>query len=177
MILNDYKKTKKNIKILEIGSGSGAISIALAKNLKKVNITSIDISKKALNLALINAVQAGVYEKIEFKKLNFLKQKLDEKYDVIVSNPPYIGKKDVNISKWVKKNQPSKAIHAKHAGVNFYSKIFTEVDEILNPRGKIYLEIGFKQEAILSKIIPSKFKNYKFYKDLNKKYRYLVLER
>ena len=176
LIISDYKNIKKPINTLEIGTGSGAISIALAKNLDNFHIETLEISRKAINLSMINIVQNAVADKVDVKKVNYLKTKIEKKYDIIFSNPPYIDSKDSNVSKWSKKNQPIRSLYVKHKGVDFYNKIFNDAKNILNPGGKVYLEIGYNQKEVLEPIIPSYFKNYKFHKDLNKKFRYLVLE-
>ena len=85
------KKFKKDIKIAEIGTGSGVVSIMLAKMIKNAKIVATDISKDALAIAKINAKRFGVQERIEFINTEYLKG-VDEDFDMIVSNPPYIAK-------------------------------------------------------------------------------------
>lgn len=179
LILNDYSEcNKKIISGYEVGTGTGAIAIALTKNNEKINISTIEKSKKAFKLAQMNAIENGTYGKIKFENANFLTKKdFDEKYDFIVSNPPYIEKKDKTIEKGAKNIQPNSALYAKHSGIDFYNKIFSVSEKILKPGGRIYFEIGHNQKESLKPVIPKEFKCHKFHKDLNGKYRFLVLEK
>ncbi len=133
------KKLKdKNYKnLIDIGTGSGAIAVALKKNLEIV-IDACDISNKALELAKNNALLNDV--NINFFKKNILKEELDNKYDVIVSNPPYV-KKDEYVGPETK-YEPSIALYAGDDGLEFYKRILKLAKTNLNENGLIVLEIG-----------------------------------
>lgn len=163
----------KNVSLLELGTGSGCISIAL-KNLKSnLEITAIDISRKALSLAKKNAKLNKV--KINFINKNIFKLNLLNKYDVLVSNPPYLIKgEEVDIKT---SYEPEIALYADETGLNFYIKIFEIAKEILNKKFLICLEIdedrGSEIKKLASKFFPDK--TIKLEKDLNKKNRYIFI--
>ena len=134
---------KDNLKVLDIGTGSGAIALALAKNRPDWTITASDISQDALDLASKNA---------EFQNFNIFFKKSDcfseisSKYDIIVSNPPYISRRDESeVGLNVLHSEPHLALFADEDGLAIYRRISEEVKNYLGDGGKIYLEIGYKQ--------------------------------
>lgn len=131
----------KNIDILDIGTGSGCIPIALKKLLPKASLTGIDISKKALKIAKENSKSNKVLTKF-FESNVFSNVK--EKYDVIISNPPYI-RKDEDIMDIVKNNEPNIALYAEDNGLYFYKKILSEANKYIKEKFIIALEIGEEQ--------------------------------
>ena len=143
-IENNYKNYGKVLNVLDLCTGSGIIGICLKKKLgNKVNVYASDISEKALEVAKINAEKLGV-------EINFicsdLFENLDEiKFDIIVSNPPYI-KTDVikELSKEVQ-NEPFIALDGKEDGLYFYRKIIIKSKGYLEKNGKIFFEIGYDQ--------------------------------
>ena len=143
---------KENLKVLDIGTGSGAIALALAKNRPDWTITAADISQDALDLARKNA---------EIQNLNIFLKKSDcfseisSKYDIIVSNPPYISRRDESeVGLNVLHSEPHLALFADEDGLAIYRRIAEESKDYLNDGGKIYLEIGYKQ----GQSIPTLFK-------------------
>ncbi len=151
--------------ILEIGTGSGAIAIALAGNLIQARIDAADVSKKALNIARKNAVKNKV-------GINFIYSDLFEnisgKYDLIVSNPPYISKTEyVKLPPEIRQFEPETALLAEDNGLYFYKKILAEAKEHLTEKGKIYFEIGFDQAEKVKEIaLIEGFENIEITKDL-----------
>ena len=139
LIKKHFKSSKLNV--LDIGTGSGCIAIALQKELKELNIDAIDISSKALALAQTNAHDN--YVQINFFKSNLF-SKVKNKYDIIISNPPYI-KKDEPIMDIVKNNEPHIALYAKDNGLYFYKKILQKAVKYLNNKFIIAFEIGETQ--------------------------------
>ena len=134
---------KENLKVLDIGTGSGAIALALSKSRPDWTITAADISQVALDLAMENA---------EIQNLNIFLKKSDcfseisEKYDIIVSNPPYISRRDESeVGLNVLHSEPHLALFADEDGLAIYRRIAEEVKNHLGDGGKIYLEIGYKQ--------------------------------
>jgi len=129
--------------ILDIGTGSGVISILLAKKLPDTEIIATDISKKAINVAKKNADLHQV--NIEFI-LSDIFENISTKFDVIVSNPPYISQKEyVNLPDEIKKYEPRKALLAQDDGYFFFNKILSQGKKYLNQNGKIFFEIGSHQ--------------------------------
>ncbi|MEZ7599270.1 peptide chain release factor N(5)-glutamine methyltransferase [Streptococcus sp. 27098_8_69] len=134
---------EENLKVLDIGTGSGAIALALAKNRPDWTITAADISQDALDLAMENANNQGL-------TLSFIKSdcfsEISSKYDIIVSNPPYISRVDeAEVGLNVLHSEPHLALFADEDGLAIYRRIAEESKDYLNDGGKIYLEIGYKQ--------------------------------
>ena len=134
---------EKNLKVLDIGTGSGAIALALAKNRPDWSVTAADISQDALDLSLENA-------KAQNLNLSFIKSdcfsEISAKYDIIVSNPPYIYRADEEeVGLNVLHSEPHLALFADEEGLALYRRIAEESKDYLNDGGKIYLEIGHKQ--------------------------------
>ena len=144
---------KENLKVLDIGTGSGAIALALAKSRPDWTITASDISQDALDLASKNA---------EIQNLNIFLKKSDcfseisSKYDIIVSNPPYISRSDESeVGLNVLHSEPHLALFADEDGLAIYRRIAEDSKDYLNDGGKIYLEIGYKQ----GQSVPALFKD------------------
>lgn len=163
LIINDNSNNKK---ILDIGTGSGAISLALSKNLKDSKIIGVDISKNAIDLANENKIKLNI-NNVEFKESDIFSN-IDEKFDIIVSNPPYINKED--FEKLDKKlyYEPQNALYGGEDGLYFYKKIIKNAKNFLNKNGKIYLEIGYNQKDSISNLLEEYgYKQIKSYKDFN----------
>ena len=134
---------EENLKILDIGTGSGAIALALAKNRPAWSVTAADISQEALALASENAKNQNL--QIFFKKSDCFTE-IYEKYDIIVSNPPYISRADESeVGLNVLHSEPHLALFADEDGLAIYRRIAEDAKDYLKDGGKIYLEIGYKQ--------------------------------
>ena len=140
-------------KILDMCTGSGAIAVSLAKYLDNVEITAVDISEKSLDVAKTNAKNNEVENKITFIESNLFENIVNEKYDIIVSNPPYI-RKDVikTLTKEVQK-EPKIALDGGYDGLDFYRKITHQSEEYLKFNGYLCFEIGYDQKKDVIKII------------------------
>ena len=148
--INYIKKYfNKNVKILDIGTGSGAIAIALKKAFPDSKVTAIDISRKALKLAEENAKINNV--EIEFVESDLF-QNVSDKYDVVISNPPYIAY-DEEIDEKVKKYEPHIALYADNEGLKIYEDIISNISNYLNGQFIIAFEIGETQGNKIKKII------------------------
>ena len=175
------EKTKKYIQdlklekssVLEIGTGSGCISIALKSDLPNLEITAIDISSKALRIANKNAKINKT--KITFIRRNMFKFKPINKYDVLISNPPYIKETDkIDIKT---KYEPKDAIYGGPDGLKYYEQIFKIAKNSLNKKYLIALEIDEEAGKTLKHLAKEFFPNslIKVEKDLAKKDRYLFV--
>ena len=132
-------------KILDICTGSGCIGVSLAYYLKNAKITMSDISKNAIEIAKKNAKENKVLEKTEFIKSDLF-ENIKEKFDIIVSNPPYIETDLIkNLSKQVQ-NEPKIALDGGVDGLLFYRKLIKEAPNFLNDNGYICMEIGYNQK-------------------------------
>ena len=130
-----------NIDVLEIGTGSGCISIALKKENDNLNIRATDISKKALKVEKKNAKQNNV--DIKFINTNIY-DGIDDKFDIIISNPPYISYEE-EIEDIVYNNEPHIALYAPNNGLYFYEEILKNIKNILKDKYLIAFEIGHMQ--------------------------------
>ena len=145
---------EESLKILDIGTGSGAIALALAKNRPHWSVTAADISQAALELASENAKNQNL--NIFFKKSDCFAE-ISEKYDIIVSNPPYIAREDESeVGLNVLHSEPHLALFADEDGLAIYRRIAEDAKDYLTDGGKIYLEIGYKQ----GQSVPDLFRKY-----------------
>lgn len=162
----------KKVNILDLGTGSGAISIALGKELDS-NVTAIDISGDALEVAKINAKENNL--DIKFIKSDMLSE-VTGKYDIVISNPPYIDI-DEKIMESVKKYEPNIALFASEDGLCFYKKIISNIKPFLNEKFIIAFEIGWWQGNLIKDIATEYFKDSKIIieKDLTNRDRYIFI--
>ena len=156
-IINDYKN--KEVKILDLCTGSGAIAISLAKYIEKSKVTATDISNKALQIAKLNAEKNLCHTKMRFilsdmfenlendenfnKDINNIDNKL---FDVIVSNPPYIKTDVIKNLDVAVQNEPILALDGGVDGLKFYKIIAENAYKFLNENGRLYLEIDYDQK-------------------------------
>ena len=171
-VVYSKKKLKEPTKIIDLGTGSGAIAITLKKILN-CNVDAIDISEQALSVAKENA-------KINNVEINFFKndmlEGINEKYDLIISNPPYIAF-DEEVEEKEKKYEPHIALYAKNNGLEYYEKILKKAKKNINTPGIIAFEIGMSQGEKIKKIARKYFKNnsIKVEKDLTGKDRFIFI--
>ena len=159
ILVEEVIKIAKKInakKILDLCTGSGAIAVSLAKYLENVQLTALDISGKALDIAISNAKNNHVQEKITFVESNLFEDLAQEKYDIIVSNPPYIKRKEIENLDMEVRREPKIALDGGEDGLDFYKKIIDKGYEYLKYGGYICLEIGYDQKEEVMKIIDDK---------------------
>lgn len=146
-ILEKLKSRQGKIKALDIGTGSGAIALALAYYLEDFEILAVDIDRDALEKARMNGRRLGLENKVEFRLSDcFSGVPEGEKFDLIVSNPPYISKEDMdNLARNVIGYEPEKALYGGLEGMDFYNRITKEAPFHLNENGILAYEIGYNQ--------------------------------
>lgn len=161
-------ENKTNPVILDMCTGSGAIAVSLAKYVKNVKVYAIDISEKALEIAKKNAEFNGVKNNIKFIESNLFDKIKDKKFDIIVSNPPYIETDTIKKLTKDVQNEPKIALDGGKDGLDFYRKIADNGYKFLNRQGYICLEIGYNQRIAVRKIMENKkrYVNIKCLKDL-----------
>ena len=164
----DYVKTTKNnnLRILDLCTGSGIIAITLKKELDQfsIDVVASDISQEAIKIAKENAqfhdatikfIQSDIFDNI------------DNKFDIIVSNPPYIDRKDeVTMQDNVLKYDPHLALFAEEEGMYFYRKIIEQANNYLNDNGVIFFEIGYDQKEKIIKLADMNGYSAEVYKDI-----------
>lgn len=148
----EYTKdlNKDKIKILDLGCGSGAIGLTLKSILKDSEVTLVDISKEALEIAKLNAYNLNL--DVTFIESDWFSNVKLEKYDIIVSNPPYI-RTDEEIEEIVKNNEPSLALYGGVDGLDCYRKILANIKPYLNNKFLIAFEIGESQKEEIYDIV------------------------
>ena len=168
---------KNNFKILDLCTGSGIIAITLKKELEQVSVDVIasDISEEAIEVAKENA-------KFHDATIKFIKSdifnNIDDKFDIIVSNPPYIDRKDeVTMQDNVLKYDPHLALFAEEEGMYFYRKIIEQANDYLNENGVIFFEIGYDQKDKIIKLADMNGYSAEVYKDINGRDRMAFLVR
>ena len=163
-----FCKGKTGLKILDIGTGSGNIPISLAKNLNGVQITTIDVSADAIEVAKENAVLNGIESEIKFlvSDLNHFNTEAGL-FDIVVSNPPYISAEEYpTLQKEITEYEPAIALTDSNDGLDYYRAIAKKSKSLLKSGGNIFLEIGQGQKEDVEKILSgNNFINIQFIKD------------
>lgn len=163
MVNEVLKVAKKDNKILDLCTGSGIIGICLSVFLQSDKIIASDISKTALEVSKRNASMHNV--NIKYIESNLF-ENINEKVDILVSNPPYIETEVIKTLSKDVQNEPILALDGGKDGLDFYRKIAKESKNILNENGKIFLEIGYNQKITVSEIFKNEgYKNIKCIKD------------
>lgn len=172
-IINDYDDGQK-LDILDLGTGSGCLILTLLSIFKKSSGLAVDISEDSLQIARKNAGLLGI-DAISFKHSNW-NDNITEKFDLIVSNPPYIKTGDIKeLPKEVKFFDPMISLDGGIDGLDCYRYIAKDIRKNLNNNGRIYLEIGKDQDLDVETIFTNNgFKLFKKLKDLNSIYRVMV---
>ena len=162
------KNIKKKDKVLDVGTGSGAIAVTIAK-FSDASVTALDVSRQALQVAIGNAKKHSV--KVEFIESNLFENlKKRRKFDIIVSNPPYIPTKDIaNLDVNVRECDPKLALDGGEDGLSFYREITNESVKHLYKNGMLFYEVGKGQANAVKKLMKEcGFKEIKIVKDYNK---------
>ena len=177
-VVEYVKSTKKNnLKILDLCTGSGIIAITLKKELSQfsIDVVASDISEEAIKVAKENAQSHDATTKfIQSDIFN----NIADKFDIIVSNPPYIDRKDeVTMQDNVLKYDPHLALFAEEEGMYFYRKIIEQANDYLNENGVIFFEIGYAQKDKIIKLADLNGYSAEVYKDINGRDRMAFLVR
>ena len=161
-ILKHFKDKLGNLRILDLGSGSGCLGLSILNEYKNSKGVLIDASLDSLEIAKINAVDYNLFHRSKFINLNWFKKEWtkellqnieNKKFDIIISNPPYIPSNDINnLQIEVKKFEPRLALDGGKDGMDSYKSILPNIIDILKPEGKMFLEIGHNQQNLINKI-------------------------
>lgn len=173
----DHKNFNKKIKILDLFAGSGCLGISFLKNIKNCEVHFAEKYKKFLKQIQINLK----LNNLEKKKFRLIKadvfKGIKEKYDLIVANPPYVGKITSSVKKVIQW-EPKEALLSKNRGLFFIKKIISEGKKFLKDKGIIYLEFdSWQKKSIEREILKDRAFSYLFLKDQFNKWRFLKLEK
>ena len=172
-IVNIFKN--KNIHILDIGTGTGCILLSILSELKNATGTGVDISQKAIRIANKNSLKHKLSGRAKFLRMS-LTEIYGNKFDLIVSNPPYIKKKDIkNLEDDIKKFEPKLALDGGNDGLDLIKKVIYKSKRILKIKGMLALEIGNEQHYKVSTILRNnKFKTRFLVKDYRNNIRCIL---
>ena len=154
-ILDTYK-SNDNLKILDIGSGSGNIAISIAYHLPDSKIIATDISTESLQLAIENAKLNSVEERIQFLQHDILTGSISNlnEFDIVVSNPPYVSEKDyISLQNEIIKFEPKIAVSDFDDGYKFYKAIASKSSQLLKKKGRLFFELSGGQRNVVEKIM------------------------
>ena len=158
------------LRLVDVGTGSGAIAIALAHNLPSARITAVDLSGAALEVARANAERHGLAERIEFVEWDLLEGFADGEsgYDVVVSNPPYVRTGDrAGLHPQVREYEPEAALFAGADGLDVYRRLIPQARAALVPDGLLAMEIGYGQKEAVASLL-SGWNEVRFVDDLQR---------
>ena len=172
-VLKFFKNRKINI--LDIGTGSGCLLLSMLKNLNFSRGVGIDISSKAIEVALINAKNLNLSNRVHFKICDIKNYNIG-KYDLIISNPPYIPSKDIkNLSKDITNHEPKSALDGGIDGLDLIKKVIYKSNYLLKRNGLLVIEIGFNQYRKISSILKrNKFREISKEFDYNNNVRCII---
>ena len=176
----DYTKDKDNISICDIGSGSGNIPITLKKLFleqnKNIDITALEISSSAVEVIKKNTLNIlGSIDSINIINADALDFLPEKKFDIIVSNAPYVPLRDKDSLQKDLEFEPQNALYSGYDGLDFYRSFLSIIDKYLNNNGAFFFEIGYDQgEALINICNSINIKNAAVEKDLSNKDRFLV---
>ena len=167
-IANNFIKKNEVKNILDLGTGSGCILLSILKENKMINGLGIDLSKEAINIAQKNSKKLQLDKQSNFLISNWM-EAINFKYDIVVSNPPYIASKEIEkLSKEVKNFDPFLSLDGGDDGLNCYRVIVEDLKRVINKNAIIIIEIGYNQSNSVEEIFKNNdFKLLKKYNDIN----------
>jgi release factor glutamine methyltransferase len=141
-----------NTRIVDVGTGSGAIAVSLAHALPQSQVTAVDLSPAALEVARRNAERHGVFHRVKFLHSNLLEAIDSADFDAVVSNPPYVADGEV-LERQVSGYEPHAALYAGPTGLEVYERLIPQARKVLKPEGWLLLEVGYGQSPPLRKLL------------------------
>jgi release factor glutamine methyltransferase len=146
-LVKEYQCENSRLKMVDVGTGSGCIALALASELPQVEIHACDISEEALEMARANAARLGLGSQVLFRKSDLLSIYENEKFDFVISNPPYVGEIDADkVQRQVREFEPKIAVFSGHEGMDIYRRLVPQAKDALCPGGWFVTEIGYSEE-------------------------------
>lgn len=150
-----HAQAAQPLRIVDVGTGSGAIALALAANLPEADVTALDVSPAALAIARENAGRTGLSERVRFLESDLLAGVANEAaFDAIVSNPPYVAESDASgLAIEVREHEPELALYGGRDGLEIYRRLIPQAHVVLRPSGLLAMEIGFGQCDALTALL------------------------
>ena len=167
-VIEHLQEFDGDIKLADLGVGSGAICISILKFVENVTAAAVDISPNALDVARFNAEKFNVADRINFYEGSWFEPLKGQKFDVIISNPPYIPTADFENIQPEIETEPHLALDGGKDGLDFYKKIISAAPEFLNDAGFLAVEIGINQAAAVTDLLKAggAFNYIQIWKDL-----------
>lgn len=168
---------QRNLRILDIGTGTGIIAITIKKERPDFTVTATDLSKAALAIAEKNGEK--LHAEVCFKWGDLTQPVTGERFDIVLSNPPYIAEDEIQyMDESVLTYEPEQALFADHKGLAIYERLAKELPEMLVEDGQIYLEIGFQQGSAVQALFAAAFPDasIRIEKDMNGQDRLLIIQ-
>jgi release factor glutamine methyltransferase len=149
--------TGNSLTLVDVGTGSGCIAVALAKELPDATVYATDISPAALTVARRNAARLGFADRIRFLESNLFEAFTPVRFDLIVSNPPYIGRGTADtLAREVREHEPEVALYGGEEGYEFYAELVVQSHEFLKPGGLLVLELGHDSLPAVQPLLDSR---------------------
>jgi release factor glutamine methyltransferase len=148
----EHVDREANARILDVGTGSGAIAVALVHARPQSHVTAVDLSSAAIDVARRNAQRHGVLDRVTFLQSDLLAAVDGADFDVVVSNPPYIAEAEV-LEPQVSNYEPHSALYAGPTGLEVYERLIPQAHKVLKPPGWLLLEIGFGQQSAVEALL------------------------
>jgi release factor glutamine methyltransferase len=144
------------LRLIDVGTGSGCIALALASELPQADVHACDISEEALEMARVNAARLGLDQRVLFRKSDLLAAYSSDTFDFVVSNPPYVGDSESDkVQKQVREFEPKVAVFSGEEGMDIYRRLIPQAKDALKPRGWLVAEIGFSAEEKVRELLAS----------------------
>jgi release factor glutamine methyltransferase len=155
LVQESYRGSPRKLKIVDVGTGSGCIVLALASELPQIEAHACDISEDALEMARINSIRLGMGGRVLFRKSDLLGVYAGEKFDFVVSNPPYVGESEADkVQRQVREFEPKMAVFSGQEGMDIYRRLIPQAYDALLPGGWFVAEIGFSTETKVRELLP-----------------------
>lgn len=146
-------RTIERPRIVDVGTGSGCIALALANELPRAEISALDVSEEALEVAKANAARLQLDRRVRFQQNDLLAGFPADHFDLVVSNPPYVGERESDkVQAEVRKFEPKVAVFAGAEGMDVIRRLLPQAHDVLKPEGWLLAEIGFSQSAMVARL-------------------------
>ena len=154
LVKEHYREHPARLRVVDVGTGSGCIALALASELPQAEIHACDISEEALEVARINSIRLGLGKRVVFRKSDLLDAHAGETFDFVVSNPPYVGESEADkVQRQVREFEPKVAVFSGHEGMDIYRRLVPQASEALTSGGWFVTEIGFSAEEKVRQLL------------------------